>query len=189
MHNQELGSMLLYVARAAIASELGLPVGSSPDVHTQAESRLQSSGATFVTLTLHGKLRGCIGTLQAHRNLIDDCAANATAAAFADDRFSPLRAEEFDEVRIEVSIVGESLPFAFNDEADACRQLRPGKDGVILEYHWHKATFLPQVWDELPEPCAFLAALKRKAGLAPDFWSPEIRMEVYEVEHYSETEP
>lgn len=186
--NAELGKSLLYIARSAIAMELGTDVGASPAVHSLVEKKLQEPGAVFVTLTLQGELRGCIGTLQPYRTLAEDCEHNAWGAAFSDDRFAPLSLAEFDEIRIEVSVLGEALPFAFESEEDACDRLRPGVDGVILSYHHHRATFLPQVWTQLPNPRDFLAALKRKAGLDPQFWSPEMELSVYEVEHVAEGE-
>jgi AmmeMemoRadiSam system protein A len=139
-----------------------------------------------VTLTRHGDLRGCIGSLEAHRPLREDIQANAQAAAFGDPRFPPLSEDELDTTQVEVSILSRPEPMHFRDEADFLTQLRPGIDGVILEYGWHRATFLPQVWEQLPEPRQFMANLKRKAGLASDFWSNEIRISRYGVEKFKE---
>ena len=131
-------------------------------------------------------MRGCIGSLQVHRPLIDDLSANAYAAAFRDPRFEPVSAAEWPEVRVEVSILSTPQSISFKDEADALRQLRPGIDGVILEQGRHRATFLPQVWEQLPDPRQFLAQLKRKAGLAPDFWAPDLGLQRYLVEKFKE---
>ena len=118
--------------------------------------------------------------------LREDLRANAQAAAFDDPRFPPLNAEELDTTRVEVSVLSRPEPLSFADEADCLAQLRPGVDGVILEYGWHRATFLPQVWEQLPEPRQFMAHLKRKAGLAPDFWSGDLRLSRYGVEKFKE---
>ena len=183
---KELAKSLLYIARAAIAGELGIPVGASPLASGDVEALLAEPGAVFVTLTLDGELRGCIGSLRPVRSLGEDCAENAKAAAFSDPRFSPLRGDEFGRIVLQISVLGSALPFACEGEDDACERLRPGEDGVILSYQGHRATFLPQVWEQLPEPHAFLAALKRKAGLPERFWSPELSLAVYSVDACSE---
>lgn len=182
----ELGRYLVYVARSAIAMRLGLEVGASPALTGAMEEKIAEPGAVFVTLKLNHQLRGCVGSLHATRALWLDCEQNALAAAFEDQRFAPLSADEFGWVQIEISKLGEALPFGFESEDDACERLRPGVDGVILTYRNHRATFLPQVWEELSHPKEFLAQLKRKAGLDPHFWSPELELSVYEVESYKE---
>ncbi len=181
----EQGRLLLALARAAITRRLGRPAGPSGD-DAPRPAWLDEPGAVFVTLTRHGVLRGCIGSLEAHRPLREDLRANAQAAAFDDPRFPPLNAEELDTTRVEVSVLSRPEPLSFADEADCLAQLRPGVDGVILEYGWHRATFLPQVWEQLPEPRQFMAHLKRKAGLAPDFWSGDLRLSRYGVEKFKE---
>ncbi|MEO8158406.1 MAG: AmmeMemoRadiSam system protein B [Betaproteobacteria bacterium] len=177
------GETLIALARAAICSQFGLHFSVNGDA-----SFLQQPGATFVTLKRAGQLRGCIGSLNAHRSLIDDVEANARAAAFRDPRFSLLRFEELSAIRIEVSLLCPPQPLAFRDEADAFSQLRPGIDGIVLEYVGHRGTFLPQVWETLPEPSSFLAALKRKAGLAADFWHADLRLSRYTVAKWAEPE-
>lgn len=159
----DLGAPLLARARRAIAHHLGLAAAPA----ASADTRLTARGATFVTLKKHGELRGCIGSLRAQRPLADDVAANAVAAASRDPRFAPLSASEFDDVDIEVSLLSEPEFIDFHDEADLLAQLRPGEDGLILFAGCRSATFLPQVWEQLPEPREFLAALKHKAGLDP----------------------
>jgi len=188
MHDTEQGRLLLALARAAIAHKLSL-VGADPlPPGRPVPDWLGVPGATFVTLTQHGQLRGCIGSLEAHRTLLDDVGANARAAAFGDPRFPPLSAEELAHTRVEVSILTPAEPMNFRDEADCLAQLRPGVDGVILEHGWHRATFLPQVWEQLPEPRQFMANLKRKAGLATDFWAPDLRVSRYRVVKFKEAD-
>lgn len=180
----ERGRTLTAIARAAIARELG---EAGPPLPTVVQGGwLDAPGAAFVTLTQGGRLRGCIGSLEARRQLAEDVAANARAAAFRDPRFAPLRHDELAATQVEVSVLSAAEPMQFRDEVDALRQLRPGVDGVILESGGHRATFLPQVWGQLPVPRDFLAQLKRKAGLAGDFWSPDLRLWRYTVDKYTE---
>lgn len=143
-------------------------------------------GAVFVTLRSKGALRGCVGSLSASQPLIEDVRANTVAAATRDHRFVPLSREELDAVRIEIAELSEPRPMRFEDEADALAQLRPGVDGVVFGFKTHRATFLPQVWDSLPEPEEFLAQLKRKAGLALDFWDDGVELERYQVRKWLE---
>ena len=177
----ELGQILLAQARRAIADALGLPAPDAPD-----DPRLAGRGATFVTLTLGGELRGCIGSLNAHRPLGQDVRDNAVAAALRDPRFPPLTAAEFAEVRVEVSLLTEPDFIEFRDEADALAQLEPGRDGVIFFNGCQRATFLPQVWEQLPERRQFMAALKQKARLPPDFWGPNVMIARYHVRKWHE---
>jgi hypothetical protein len=177
----DLGPTLLALARCAIGAELGVPERA-----VAPHEALAAPGATFVTLRREGALRGCIGSLEARRPLGADVRANAVAAAFRDPRFAPLAVHEFHATKIEVSLLSASVQFAFADEADALVQLRPGIDGVILEAGWRRATFLPQVWEQLPEPREFLAALKHKAGLPEDYWSAQVRMARYTVTKFAE---
>jgi AmmeMemoRadiSam system protein A len=176
-----LGRALLIRARNAIAAELGAATAPEPD-----DPALAQPGATFVTLTQEGHLRGCIGSLEARRPLDADVRANARAAAFADPRFSPLRGAELQHTRVEVSLLSPAAPIDFRDEEDAVRQLRPGLDGVILEWNGRRGTFLPQVWDNLHEPQLFLNLLKQKAGLPADFWAPDVKLYRYEVQKWKE---
>ena len=177
----DLGTTLLVRARNAIAAQLGEAAQPEP-----AHPQLDRPGATFVTLTQDGKLRGCIGSLEAHRALDADVRANAQAAAFRDPRFRPLTREEWPATRVEVSLIAPAEPIAFADEADALGKLRPGVDGIIFECEGRRATFLPQVWESLPEPTLFLAHLKQKAGFAPNFWAPGVRLYRYEVRKWKE---
>jgi AmmeMemoRadiSam system protein A len=181
MNGADIGGPLLALARGAIAEELGL--AATPDAD---RTGLTQVGATFVTLRHDGELRGCIGTVTAWRALADDVRANALAAAFRDPRFPRLRRAELALLSIEVSLLnpGERLP-ALDEEALAAA-LRPGIDGVVLECAGCRATFLPQVWEQLPAPRDFLRALKRKAGLAEDFWNGDVRVSRYTVAKFVE---
>jgi len=181
MFTEEQGRLMIALARAAIAREFGGSAAPLPH-----PDWLDELGAVFVTLTEAGRLRGCIGSLEAHRPLRADLEHNARAAAFSDPRFPPLSRAELPKVRVEVSVLTPATPLVFADEADALAQLRPGVDGVILEYGYHRSTFLPQVWEQLPEPRAFMSHLKQKAGLSGDFWDQEVRLSRYGVEKFKE---
>lgn len=180
MSDTELGDTLLALARGAIAERFGRPGAMA------THEALGEPGATFVTLTQDGNLRGCIGSLEAHRALLHDVRENAVAAAFRDPRFSPLAAEEFEFTRVEVSLLTAPAPLAFVDETDFMAQLRPGVDGIVFQYGRHRSTFLPQVWESLPDPAQFMQQLKRKAGLPPNFWHESVSIARYEVTKWKE---
>jgi AmmeMemoRadiSam system protein A len=182
MPTDALGDALLTIARNAIARRFGLAV--APVVEQADLSELSQPGATFVTLTQAGQLRGCIGSLEAYRPLSIDVAENAIAAAFQDPRFSPLGAEEFARTDVEVSLLAPAEAMQFTDEAEALAGLRPGIDGVILTRGQRRATFLPQVWDSLPKPQQFMAQLKLKAGLPADYWDERITLARYGVQKW-----
>jgi AmmeMemoRadiSam system protein A len=174
---------LLPIARASIASQLG-------KTHPADESAdwLREQGASFITLNLQKKLRGCIGTLRAHRPLLDDIKANALAAAFKDPRFKPLTAEEYENIEVEISLLSALNALAFTDETSALAQLQPHVHGVIFEYGHHRSTYLPQVWDNFTDPVMFMATLKQKAGLPPNFWEPGVKLHTYTVAKFKESE-
>jgi AmmeMemoRadiSam system protein B/AmmeMemoRadiSam system protein A len=178
------GPILLAQARTAIAAALGLPHEPAPDAPF-----LHAPGATFVTLKCDGELRGCVGALQPVRALGVDVRHNACAAAFDDTRFLPLLRAEYARLAVEVSVLGPAQDVPAADEADLLRQLQPGVDGLTIAYRGRRATFLPQVWEQLAEPREFLRQLKRKAGLSPDFWSIELQVSRYTVEKFAEQEP
>jgi len=138
--------------------------------------------ATFVTLHVDEKLRGCIGTIEARRALVEDVVSNAYGAAFRDTRFPTLTWPEFERLDIHISILSLPEPVQFSSEADLLAQLRPQVDGLILEEGAYHGTFLPSVWEHLPEPREFLRHLKHKAGLPPDYWSSRIRVQRYTTE-------
>ena len=178
----QLGTSLLILARDAIGDRFGIacrPFADLPELHAPA--------ATFVTLMKRGSLRGCIGTLSAYQPLIDDIRANACAAAFSDPRFAPVDVGELPVIAVEVSLLTVPTPLSFSSEADALAQLRPNTDGVILCVRHYRATFLPQVWEQLPDAPSFMAHLKQKAGLPADYWSPDVVLERYQVEKWKET--
>jgi len=177
------GKLLIAIARASISGPFGLHYTLRDEAPF-----LQQPGATFVTLKRNGQLRGCIGSLSVHRRLIDDVRANARAAAFQDPRFKPLGFEELGSVRVEVSLLSALERMAVRDEADALAQLRPGIDGIVLEYEGNRGTFLPQVWENLPDRRSFLTQLKRKAGLSPEFWDGGLRLSRYTVAKWAESE-
>ncbi|MBI3096410.1 MAG: AmmeMemoRadiSam system protein B [Rhodocyclales bacterium] len=177
----DIGPALLARARNAIAAQFKQPARAEPD-----HPALARPGATFVTLTQNGALRGCIGSLEAHRPLDQDVRASAVAAAFRDPRFPPLTAEELARTRVEVSLLTAPQSMSFTDEADALRQLRPNVDGVIFSAGQRRSTFLPQVWEQLPEPRQFMAHLKQKAGLPADYWSSDVQLQRYEVQKWKE---
>jgi AmmeMemoRadiSam system protein A len=178
------GRLLLRIARESLAEALGLGAAGDP-----RDPWLREPGACFVTLTRWGRLRGCVGTIRAYRPLHDDVRFNARASAFHDSRFSPVRRDEFPELAFEVSLLScpEPLP-SFSCEEEALAILRPQVDGVILEVGSYRSTFLPQVWDQLPDPHDFLAHLKHKAGLPEDFWSPDVQLQRYTVRKWVEVE-
>lgn len=177
----DTGTALLKLARSGIASKLGHAAAC-----VNPAGWLTEPGASFVTLTRQGELRGCIGTLEAHRPLGMDVWENAVAAAFRDPRFTPLTVAEFEEIRVEVSLLSPAEVLAVESEADALAALRPNVDGVVFEYGHCRSTFLPQVWAQLPEPAEFMAHLKRKAGLAADFWADQVRLSRYTVSKWKE---
>src|SRR5690348_4841560 len=177
----DAGRVLLPLARSAIAAQLGVKQAFEDE-----SQWLKEQGACFITVRRDDKLRGCIGTLRAHRALADDVRANAVAAAFRDPRFAPLNADELSSISLEISLLSALEAMNFSGEPDALAQLRPGTDGIVFEYGHHTSTFLPQVWEDIREPAEFLAHLKYKAGLPPDFWDPTVRLSRYTVSKWNE---
>ncbi|WP_435626338.1 AmmeMemoRadiSam system protein A [Candidatus Ferrigenium straubiae] len=177
----ERGKVLLPIARAAISRALNMPCAVD-----ETAPWLSEHGACFVTLTQDGELRGCIGTLQAHRSLLADVKGNAVSAAMHDPRFMPLDAGELDFTTVEISLLSPTTAMDVLDEADALAQMRPGVDGIVFQCGHYRSTFLPQVWEHFPQPRDFLAMLKRKAGLPDDFWTNEVSLLRYTVTKWSE---
>ena len=173
------GATLLAIARAAIErpGEPGIEA-SWPD------DWLRHPGASFVTLHLGGELRGCIGSIEAHRPLGEDVVRNARAAAFRDPRFPPVSTDEIPNLQVEVSVLSPREALPATTEGDALSLIRPGIDGICLDYGELRSTFLPQVWESLPEPREFLCELKRKAGLPSTFWHPDLRLSRYTVDKF-----
>jgi len=172
---------LLELARNSISH--GLLTGRPLKVNLAGyPEELAERRATFVTLQINHQLRGCIGMLKAVRPLAEDIAENAFLAAFKDPRFPPLEAHELDDLEIHLSLLTPAEPMSFNSEQDLLSQLQPNIDGLILEEGPWRGTFLPSVWESLPEPEQFLRNLKQKAGLPLDYWSKDIRIYRYRVE-------
>lgn len=182
-------SPLTALAYNAIAQKFGQPGMDIGGLETDADfvRSLDEPGATFVTITIDGQLRGCMGSIEADRPLREDLSKNALAAAFGDPRFPPLTAGEWEIADLEVSELTPLKPMVPQNsgqpltEAEVLSRLRPGVDGVLLRFGPRRATFLPQVWEQLPEPQRFLSHLKAKAGLPGDFWDPNIEVETYQV--------
>lgn len=175
------GELLLDLAHAAIAARLRVPA-REPNL---APEYLREPGASFVTLEFGERLHGCIGSIAAQRPLGDDVRRNAVLAAFEDPRSRALHADELPRVDLSVAVLGPLQPFACVDEHDARAKLRPGVDGLLLSWHAHRGVFLPKVWDKLATPREFLEQLKRKAGLAADFWAPDLVLQRYEVRSFT----
>lgn len=169
---EERGRVLLALARRAIVLELD---GEAPPALHSAPW-LDELGATFVTVTVKGELRGCMGSLEARRPLGEDVCENAVAAATRDGRFEPISSEELSEVRLEVTLLGPLEELAFDTEAEALGKIRPGVDGLVLSLGARRGTFIPQMWEKLRTPAEFLMNLKRKAGFAKDFWHEDLRI-------------
>jgi len=176
---------LLALARQSI--EHGLDQGRPlPVVLSDYPADLRVRRAAFVTLETGGRLRGCIGHLEAVQPLALDVAENTFAAAFRDPRFQPLTRPELARLSIEISVLTPSQPLSFTSEEELLRMIEPGRDGLILEEGTARGTFLPTVWESLPEPRVFLRHLKQKAGLRPDHWSDRVRVRRYRTESFSE---
>jgi len=180
------GRHLLSIARRTI--ETSLSNQEEEPSSDQSESlKYKEKRGTFVTLTIEGALRGCIGHIIPQDTLIEGVRINAINAAFKDPRFRPLSQKEWKRVKIEVSILTEPVPLRYSDAEDLLRKLTPGKDGVILKKGFHQATFLPQVWEQLPEVEEFLTQLCHKAGLNGDAWKREkLDVSIYQVQAFHE---
>lgn len=179
--DKEYGKVLIQLVKGAIRERLGL--GEPPHFDY---AWLKEKLATFVTLYVGGELLGCIGTIEPHRSLEEDVKANALAAAFSDPRFPSLRKQDLSKLQIEVSLLTPLNPISFQGENDAQSKLRPFEDGVVLECAGYKSTFLPQVWEKLPDAKSFLRNLKKKAGFSEDFWSDDIKLYRYSVQKWTE---
>lgn len=174
---EEEGRNLLRVARETIHQALFGEAGGRP-AEPASSPKFSERRGTFVTLTINRGLRGCIGHIVPQETLIEGVRVNALNAAFRDPRFRPLSQGEFDRIQIEVSILTEPKPLAYSDAADLLRKLTAGTDGLIIKKGFHQATFLPQVWEQLPDKKTFLTHLCMKAGLAGNAWENE-KLEVY----------
>lgn len=181
------GALLVRLARHMLRSSLDPNNAPALGHDLSDEAWLDEPGAVFVTLRrTDGQLRGCIGSIEARRPLLEDLRRNAVAAAVRDPRFPPVGPAELEKLHLEVSCLTAPEPLVAGSEAAALRLLQPGVDGVILSYGGHRATFLPQVWTQLPEPADFLLQLKKKAGLPADFWAADVRLSRYRVRKWCE---
>lgn len=157
-----------------------------PVISAQYSEILQTRAATFVTLTQNNQLRGCIGTLEAYRHLVEDVACHAFAAAFQDSRFTALIHDDIPQITIEISVLSQPSVMQVEHEADLLQQLKPSEDGLILQDGPHKATFLPAVWTSLPDARDFVRHLKMKANLPWNHWSPTLKFWRYSAVKFGE---
>ena len=178
---------LLQLARETMENA----VNGKPKPQREPDSIPEScrqKGASFVTLTIEGELRGCIGTLEAYKPLFTDVQDHAVQAALEDYRFPPVSSEELPLISIEISRLTTPVPLHYDSPADLATLLKPHIDGVILKDGYRRATFLPQVWEQLPEPGMFLAHLCQKMGTSPDLWRHKVlEVSIYHVEEFSES--
>jgi AmmeMemoRadiSam system protein A len=182
----EEGQHLLSVARQTIEEALFQNMNERTE-DPGFSPKFSERRGTFVTLTMGGQLRGCIGHIIPQESLIEGVRANAINAAFRDPRFKPLAREEFNRIQIEVSILTEPKPLPYRDEEDLLMKLRPGVDGLIIQKGGRQATFLPQVWEQLTDKKEFLTHLCLKAGLDADEWKRgELRVSTYQVQAFEE---
>lgn len=184
VYNSAQRKLLLTTASAAIKA--GFDTQSPMQIAVvEYEPLLQQQRACFVTLQIQGKLRGCIGSLVAHRPLIADVVHNAYAAAFNDSRFAPLTSAEFPLIDLHISVLSPTEKLHFSTEADLISKIRPNIDGLILSSGSHRGTFLPSVWEQIPDPKDFLQHLKNKAGLPSSFWADDVQIERYTTEMFN----
>lgn len=190
-YTEDQGRALLALARAAIQDHLGVKDAVSPALKKALmDDAFKAKTGTFVTLSISGELRGCIGSLEGREPLVEGVKHNAVNAAFGDPRFRPLSEKELDKIHIEVSILTEPETLAYSDAADLMNKLRPGVDGVIIRQGYAGATFLPQVWEQLPDKEEFLSHLCMKAGLGADAWKRgKLEVKTYRVQCFEEGRP
>ena len=183
---EEERTLLLELARQALQDAVYDQMSPPLDLKT-LPPRLRQAGASFVTLTRLGELRGCIGALEPYLPLAEDVREHAMAAALNDYRFPPVQPAELPEIRIEVSRLTSPQDLEYTGAQDLLARLRPHVDGVILSDSFHRATFLPQVWEKIPDPEMFLDHLCQKMGAAPDLWRyRKLKVQVYQVEEFHE---
>lgn len=177
---------LLTIARQAITDAIQAKTLIPPDPKNYSEM-LQREGASFVTLTIHGDLRGCIGALEPYQPLVVDVWEHAIAAAMEDYRFYPVSASELDQIKIEISRLTVPQRLEYTDPADLIARLHPDQDGVILREGRNRATFLPQVWEKIPDARSFLSQLCLKMGAPANYWlTHHLDVFTYQVEKFEE---
>jgi AmmeMemoRadiSam system protein A len=186
---EEERSILLKLARQALEAAVNKRTFPPLDFNSLPH-RLHQPGASFVTLTRRGELRGCIGALEPYLPLAEDVCEHAIAAGLQDYRFPPVQPSELDEILIEVSRLTLPQDLAYEGSQDLIRRLRPNMDGVTLWDGIRRATFLPQVWEKIPDPATFLSHLCQKMGASPDAWRQrKMKVQIYQVEEFHETKP
>ena len=179
--------ILLRLAREAL--ECGVKEQKLPPLDQSSLTlNLRQEGASFVTLTIHGELRGCIGALEPSQPLAEDVREHTIAAALRDPRFPPVRADELDHIQIEISRLTRPMPLEYKDANDLLSKLCPHVDGVILrDGPYRRATFLPQVWEKIPDRVEFLSNLCYKMGADPHLWRKQhLEVQIYQVEEFHE---
>lgn len=185
---EEKAAVLLELARKTVAQRLGIVYQGSPDLeNTLNDPAFEARMGTFVTLTMDNQLRGCIGNLTPDHSVRQGVEENALNAAFNDPRFPALSPDEFEKVRIEISLLTVPVELEYNNADELLARLTPGMDGLIIRKERHSSTFLPQVWDQLPDKKSFLGHLCLKAGLPPDEWKKgELVVHTYRVQSFEE---
>lgn len=185
---EEQGRALVRLARKTLADRLGAPLAEQEDAtEILKDDALNRKRGVFVTLHKKGQLRGCIGFLDAREPVVEAVRLNALNAAFHDPRFSPLKPSELAEIDIEVSVLTEPEVLEYADAQDLLKKLRPGVDGVIIRQGFASATFLPQVWEQLPDREEFLCQLCLKAGLPAYAWrNAGLEVLIYQVQYFEE---
>jgi AmmeMemoRadiSam system protein A len=184
--SQDEKDQLLRLARQALEQGVNQQPVTPPD-YTRLSPRLREEGACFVTLTNHGQLRGCIGSIEPRQPLAEDVQEHAVDAALQDYRFPPVEPLELTDIEIEISRLTVPAPLEYQNPTDLPEALRPGIDGVILRDGWRRATFLPQVWEKIPDPEEFLALLCQKMGAPADLWKRrKLEVSIYQVEEFHE---
>ncbi|MBI5151909.1 AmmeMemoRadiSam system protein A [Candidatus Peregrinibacteria bacterium] len=183
---------LLAIARAAIAQKLNIefenPLASPEKIDPQARELLDKNYGIFVSLHINKELRGCIGVIETQKRLAKTLPEHAIYAAFNDSRFNPLRPDEFDKIKIEISLLTPPKPLEYKDAQDLLNKLIPLKHGVVIRKSFFSATFLPQVWEQIPAKEDFLSHLCAKAGLDSNEWKRgDIKITTYEAEVFSDT--
>ena len=178
--------ILLRLAREAM--ERGVKGEELPSLDSSSlPLPLQEAGSSFITLTAHGQLRGCIGSLEPYESLAEDVREHAVAAALKDPRFPAVREDELNGIQIEVSRLTRPIPLQYKDAEDLLSKLHPFVDGVILRDAFRRATFLPQVWEKIPDPAEFMNNLCYKMGVQHDLWRSEhLEVLTYQVEEFHE---
>ena len=186
----EYGEKLVQVVRAEIARKLNPSAFPplEPDLTGIPGGLLEEKRGVFVTLQKKGRLRGCIGNIEPAKPVLEGVRQNALHAALDDARFAPVTPEELADLDIEISLLTAPEKLAYSDSTDLLRQIVPFRHGVIVEKGYHRATFLPQVWEQLPDPNSFLTQLCLKARLDPDAWhTRDLTVSIYEVQSFTET--